>query len=175
MFHAPGASGVLLAHDFTFGDQSPAGDHEAGEAELLTQQTGDDAQWPETLGLAAVADAGLVRSFADTVRREYRGRLCQSAISRGPGGAQDVEVLLGWAVTMCGAVVWPGSSTGLPPGSMVTMVWKSCPAFSSSVMRPSRSVTRSSMVQAGSWYGCAPETGWWGVSAYLPMCRGAYG
>ncbi|MBM7054311.1 glycoside hydrolase family 3 protein [Streptomyces durocortorensis] len=32
---------------------------------------GPFSQWPETLGLAAVRDAGLVRDFADTVRREY--------------------------------------------------------------------------------------------------------
>src|SRR5690606_22600978 len=28
--------------------------------------------WPETLGLAAIGSADLVRRFADTVRREYR-------------------------------------------------------------------------------------------------------
>ncbi|MGW0336505.1 glycoside hydrolase family 3 protein [Streptomyces sp. NPDC003011] len=32
---------------------------------------GPFSQWPETLGLAAVGDAGLVRRYADTVRREY--------------------------------------------------------------------------------------------------------
>ncbi|GAA4974147.1 glycoside hydrolase family 3 protein [Kineococcus glutinatus] len=32
---------------------------------------GPFSQWPETLGLAAVGDAGLVERFADTVRREY--------------------------------------------------------------------------------------------------------
>ncbi|MGY4743977.1 glycoside hydrolase family 3 protein [Streptomyces sp. ATMOS53] len=32
---------------------------------------GPFSQWPETLGLAALADADLVRHFADTVRREY--------------------------------------------------------------------------------------------------------
>lgn len=32
---------------------------------------GPFSQWPETLGLAAVRDTGLVRDFADTVRREY--------------------------------------------------------------------------------------------------------
>ncbi|MGW0600134.1 glycoside hydrolase family 3 protein [Streptomyces sp. NPDC002776] len=32
---------------------------------------GPFSQWPETLGLAAVGDADLVRRYADTVRREY--------------------------------------------------------------------------------------------------------
>ncbi|MCL7427237.1 glycoside hydrolase family 3 protein [Streptomyces sp. YS415] len=32
---------------------------------------GPFSQWPETLGLAAVGDAELVRRYADTVRREY--------------------------------------------------------------------------------------------------------
>ena len=33
--------------------------------------SGPFSQWPETLGLAAVGDPELVRSYADTVRREY--------------------------------------------------------------------------------------------------------
>src|SRR4051812_25177950 len=32
---------------------------------------GSMSQWPEALGLAAIGDAGLVREFADVVRREY--------------------------------------------------------------------------------------------------------
>ncbi|MFD7938339.1 glycoside hydrolase family 3 N-terminal domain-containing protein [Streptomyces sp. NPDC059755] len=32
---------------------------------------GPFSQWPESLGLAAVGDADLVRRYADTVRREY--------------------------------------------------------------------------------------------------------
>lgn len=49
--------------------------------------------------------------------------------------------------TMAGSPV----STGVPSGFMVSMVWKSCPAFSSSVMRASRSSVRSSGVRAGFW------------------------
>jgi beta-glucosidase len=35
-------------------------------------RTGKFSQWPETLGLAAIGDAALVRRFADIARQEYR-------------------------------------------------------------------------------------------------------
>jgi len=39
------------------------------------------SQWPETLGLAAIGDASLVRHFADIARREYRAAGIQMTLS----------------------------------------------------------------------------------------------
>lgn len=39
------------------------------------------AQWPETLGLAAIGDAALVRRFAETARQEYRAAGITMALS----------------------------------------------------------------------------------------------
>ncbi|MCL2516003.1 MAG: glycoside hydrolase family 3 C-terminal domain-containing protein [Microbacteriaceae bacterium] len=41
---------------------------------------GPFSQWPETLGLAAIGDDGLVERFADTVRREYLAVGLRSAL-----------------------------------------------------------------------------------------------
>ena len=44
-------------------------------------QSGRFSQWPETLGLAAIRDAGLVRRFADIARQEYRAVGIQETLS----------------------------------------------------------------------------------------------
>ena len=44
-------------------------------------QTGKFSQWPETLGLAAIGDATLVRRFADVARQEYRAVGIQETLS----------------------------------------------------------------------------------------------
>ncbi|HEY4734181.1 MAG TPA: glycoside hydrolase family 3 N-terminal domain-containing protein [Gemmatimonadaceae bacterium] len=46
-----------------------------------SSMTGRFSQWPETLGLAAVGDASLVRRFADIARQEYRAVGIQETLS----------------------------------------------------------------------------------------------
>lgn len=45
--------------------------HAFSDNPLAALAAGPFSQWPETLGLAAIGDPGLVERFADTVRREY--------------------------------------------------------------------------------------------------------
>lgn len=44
-------------------------------------QTGQFSKWPETTGLAAIGDVGLVRQFADVVRQEYEAVGIREALS----------------------------------------------------------------------------------------------
>jgi len=46
-----------------------------------SSQTGRFSQWPETLGLAAIGDAAVVRRFADIARQEYRAVGIQETLS----------------------------------------------------------------------------------------------
>lgn len=46
-----------------------------------TVESGGFSKWPETLGLAAIGDAGLMREFADVVRQEYLAVGIRQALS----------------------------------------------------------------------------------------------
>ncbi|NKJ44279.1 glycoside hydrolase family 3 protein [Novosphingobium sp. SG720] len=91
------------------------------------------SQWPETLGFAALADAGLMHRFADQARREYRASGIHMALSpqadlftdpRWPRGTGTFGANADLAAKMVQAYVsgFQGSATTLAHDGVATVV-----------------------------------------------------
>ncbi|MGE9553468.1 glycoside hydrolase family 3 N-terminal domain-containing protein [Erwinia amylovora] len=55
--------------------------HFVNDPNATSVAAGSFSQWPETLGLAAIGDAGLVKTFGDIARQEYRAVGIHMALS----------------------------------------------------------------------------------------------
>jgi beta-glucosidase len=94
---------------------------------------GGFSQWPETLGFAAIGDAGLVRQFGAIARREYRAVGIHMALSpqadlatepRWPRGNGTFGSDPATVSALAGAYVqgFQGGAAGLAPGGVATVL-----------------------------------------------------
>jgi len=98
-----------------------------------TNEAGQFSKWPETLGLAAIGDAALVRRFGDIARQEYRAVGITMALSpqadlasepRWPrsSGTFGEDPALVRAMVQAYVEGFQGGSTGLGTDSVATVV-----------------------------------------------------
>jgi beta-glucosidase len=98
-----------------------------------TNEAGQFSKWPETLGLAAIGDASLVRRFGDIARQEYRAVGITMALSpqadlatepRWPrsSGTFGEEPALVRAMVQAYVEGFQAGATGLGSGSVATVV-----------------------------------------------------
>lgn len=98
-----------------------------------TNEAGQFSKWPETLGLAAIGDAALVRRFGDIARQEYRAVGITMALSpqadlatepRWPrsSGTFGEDPALVRAMVQAYVEGFQGGANGLGTGSVATVV-----------------------------------------------------
>ncbi|WEK41459.1 MAG: glycoside hydrolase family 3 N-terminal domain-containing protein [Candidatus Brevundimonas colombiensis] len=94
---------------------------------------GGFSQWPETLGLAAIGDAALVRRFGDAIRAEYRAVGIHMALSPQVdlateprwsriNGAFGEDAQLARRMTQAYVIGFQGGPQGLRPDGVATVV-----------------------------------------------------